>query len=148
MIKHPLFISTLSVKYVHPSQRGQQAVKHIMWTLGPGQLPAGIMWPLCKVCSIENTFMYRITGAMQCSGWQAPAQARFGNEVMLFQCTCFIFTGAFYFLFFLGETQFCWKESSLNPIKRFGQITFYWRILEIHDLYVVSKTLSPDRKST
>lgn len=56
MIKHPLFISTLSVKYVHPSQRGQQAVKHIKWTLGPGQLPAGIMWPLCKVCSIENTF--------------------------------------------------------------------------------------------
>lgn len=56
MVKHPLFRSTLSVKYVHPSQRGQRAVKHIKWMLGPGQLPAGIMWPLCKVCSIENTF--------------------------------------------------------------------------------------------
>lgn len=36
MIKHLLFINMLSVKYVHPSQRGQQAVKHIKCTLGPG----------------------------------------------------------------------------------------------------------------
>lgn len=56
IITRPLFISTLSVKCVHPSQAGQQAVKHIKWTLGLGQLSARIMWPLCKVCSIENTF--------------------------------------------------------------------------------------------
>lgn len=104
IIIHPLFISALSIKYVRLSQRGQQAVKHIKWTLGPGELSGIIMWPLCKVCSIENTFYVQDNRCKAVHWLPGCGPGKFSNEVMLLECTFFfIFTGSA----FRGETLFC-----------------------------------------
>lgn len=115
MIKHPLFISRLSVKYVHPSQRGQQAVKHIKWTLGPGQLSAEIMWPLCKLCSIENTFYVQDNRCKVTQSTISSAKERFCNEVMLFEHTSF----------FIGSGFQRWNTTIILPSSSFGLMQYF-----------------------
>lgn len=140
VIKHPLFIRTLSVKYVHPSQRGQQAVEHIKWTLGLGQLPAGIMWPLCKVCSIENTF-YVQDNRCRAAQWLAgsgPGSVWWWSHAVWMHQLYF-----YWFCFFEVKQNAAEKKSSLKLIKRFGQIADFIGDFSRSEVCMLFQKLSP-----